>query len=78
MHIRDDVTHTLPRHVATRDWATVEKVPKMAMVKSTICFTIVCAASATGPRAAQYQRGGKIHLCAFVPQSEEVETIYDF
>lgn len=48
--------HTLPRQVATRDWATVEKVPKMAMAKSTICFTMVCAASATGPKAAQHQQ----------------------
>lgn len=45
---------TLPRQVATRDCATVEKVPKMAMAKSTICFTIVCAASATGPSAAPH------------------------
>ena len=43
---------TLPRQVATRDCATVEKQPKMAMPKSMICFTMVCAASDTGPRAA--------------------------
>ena len=43
---------TLPRQVATRDWATVEKQPKMAIAKSMICFTMVCAASETGPRAA--------------------------
>lgn len=46
---------TLPRQVATRLCATVEKVPKMAMAKSTICFTIVCAASATGPSAAPHK-----------------------
>ena len=43
---------TLPRQVATRDCATVEKQPKMAIAKSMICFTMVCAASETGPRAA--------------------------
>ncbi len=46
---------TLPRQVATRDCATVEKQPKMAMAKSVTCFTMVCAASDTGPRAAHPQ-----------------------
>lgn len=45
---------TLPRQVATRDCATVEKQPKMAMAKSMTCFTMVCAASDTGPSAAQH------------------------
>lgn len=53
---------TLPSDEATNVCDTVENVPKIAIAKSMICLTIVCAASATAPRAAQQP-----HLAQLTP-----------
>ena len=51
--LRGGIELTLPSDEATNVCDTVENVPKIAIAKSMICLTIVCAASATAPRAAQ-------------------------